>query len=72
MKKHLTLLLFLCITSVVSSQTAPPHLKYFGFAIIDCLYDDPLDASTTTNYIAEIDSFSNVAHMCVYNHTCKG
>ncbi|MFY9307760.1 MAG: T9SS type A sorting domain-containing protein [Bacteroidia bacterium] len=53
----------------IYAQTAPAHLKYFGFTAIDCLYDDPLDASTTTNYIAEVDTFSNLAHMCVYDYT---
>ncbi len=61
--------MFLCLISIVNSQTAPTHLKYFGFALIDCLYDDPSDTATTTNYITEVDSFSNIAHMCVYNHT---
>ena len=51
------------------SQTAPSHLKYFGYALVDALYDDPLDASTTTNYIAEVDSFSNVAQLAVYDYT---
>ncbi|NCO64372.1 MAG: T9SS type A sorting domain-containing protein [Flavobacteriia bacterium] len=58
---------FLSIQS--HAQTAPPHLKYFGFTAIDCFYDDPLDASTITNYISEVDSFSNIAHMCVYDYT---
>lgn len=51
------------------AQTAPPHLKYFGFTAIDCFYDDPLDTSTITNYISEVDTFSNIAHMCVYDYT---
>jgi Secretion system C-terminal sorting domain len=51
------------------AQPAPNHLKYFGFVAIDCLYDDPLDASNTTNYISEVDSFSNINHMCVFDPT---
>jgi Secretion system C-terminal sorting domain len=51
------------------SQTAPPHLKQFGFVAIDCFYDDPLDASNITNYIAEVDTFSNLAHLCVFDYT---
>ncbi len=51
------------------AQTAPAHLRYFGFTAIDCLYDDPLDASTKTNYIDEVSSFTNIAHMCVYDYS---
>lgn len=51
------------------AQTAPAHLKYFGFTAIDCFYDDPLDATLTTDYISEVDTFSNIAHMCVYDYT---
>lgn len=58
---------FLSIQS--HAQTAPPHLKYFGFTAIDCFYDDPLDASNITNYISEVDTFTNIAHMCVYDYT---
>lgn len=60
---------FVCAVFASSAQTAPPHLHYFGFVAIDCFYDDPLDASATTNYITEVDSFSNIAHMCVYDYT---
>jgi hypothetical protein len=69
MKNTLTLLLVLLIWSESHSQTAPSHLKYFGFAAIDCFYDDPLDASIVTNYISEVDTFSNIAHMCVFDYT---
>lgn len=58
---------FLSIQS--HAQTAPVHLNYFGFTAIDCYYDDPLDASSITNYISEVDTFSNIAHMCVYDYT---
>lgn len=63
------LIAIICSNLSLKAQTAPAHLKYFGFTAIDCLYDDPLDASTTTNYITEVDTFSNLAHMCVYDHT---
>lgn len=59
--------LFFTLSSL--AQTAPAHLKYFGFVAIDCFYDDPLDASSITNYITEVDTFSNIAHMCVYDCT---
>jgi hypothetical protein len=68
MKKTLTILFALSVSAILNAQTAPSHLKYFGFAIIDCLYDDPIDGDTTTNYIAEVDSFSNIAQMCVYDY----
>lgn len=48
------------------SQTAPSHLQYFGFALVDVLWDDPHDADFTTNYITEVDSFSNIAQLGVY------
>jgi hypothetical protein len=51
------------------AQTAPPHLRYFGFALIDVFWDDPHDSSATTNYLSEVDTFSNVAHLAVYSHT---
>ncbi len=61
--------IFFCIRYDRLHATAPAHLKYFGFTAIDCFYDDPLDASSITNYITEVDSFSNIAHMCVYDYT---
>lgn len=68
MKNILTTVFTLLFSQAIFAQTAPAHLKYFGFALIDCLWDDPQDASATTNYIAEVDSFSNIAHMCVYDY----
>ena len=46
-----------------------PAASYFGYALIDCGYDDPLDDASTTNYVAEIASFSNVAQLCVFAPT---
>lgn len=52
------------------SQTAPPsRLKYFGFALVDCALDDPNDTVVMTNYITEVDSFSNIAQLYVSNYT---
>ena len=51
------------------AQTAPTHLKYFGFSLVDCGLDDPNDAPIKTNYIDEVSSFSNVMHMCVNDYT---
>ncbi len=69
MKKTFASLIFLILTITAHSQTAPPHLQYFGFAIIDCLYDDPLDDDPVTNYTSEVASFSNIAQMCIYDYT---
>lgn len=68
MKRTIIQLALALLALVVNAQTAPSHLKYFGFAIIDCLYDDPLDDEPTTNYISEVESFSNIAQMCVYDY----
>ena len=69
MRKLITTISLNLFILQVFCQTAPSHLNYFGFVAIDCLYDDPLDMSTTTNYISEVDTFSNIAHMCVYDET---
>lgn len=66
--KYLFHLLLIC-AAYLFSQTAPPHLKYFGYAMVDMGWDDPHDISTKTNYIEEVDSFSNVAQMGVFNYT---
>lgn len=66
---YLLSMVCMCLSFSLTAQTAPAHLKYFGFTAIDCFYDDPLDASTVTNYVTEVDSFSNIAHMCVYDYT---
>lgn len=64
------LLGFACgVSQNTFAQSAPAHLNYFGYVAIDCFYDDPLDGGTTTNYLSEVDSFSNLAHLCVYDFT---
>jgi len=69
MKNNSLFLFLIFITNIAICQTAPPHLKYFGFALVDVLWDDPHDTSNITNYIAEVDSFSNIAQLGVYNYT---
>ena len=67
--KLIAVMILAFFTSVKGvSQNAPAHLKYFGYAIVDCFFDDPTDNSTITNYISEVDSFSNLAQMCVYDY----
>jgi len=43
------------------------ELKYFGFAVVDCGWDDPNDSTVKTNYVDEISGFTNVGQMCVYS-----
>lgn len=51
-------------TAIAAAQT---HIRYFGFVAVDCGYDDPTDGdSSITNYIEEVASISNIAHMCVH------
>jgi len=40
-------------------------LEYFGFAVVDCGFDDPSDGEMKTNYVDEVAGFTNVAQMCV-------
>ena len=40
--------------------------KYFGYALVDCGYDDPFDAVAKTNYVTEVAAFSNFGQMCVF------
>jgi len=54
-----------------SSNTEPVQvidnpLHYFGFAAIDCSFDDPTDTETKTNYVDEVSSFTNIGQMCVF------
>lgn len=45
------------------------YLKYFGFVLVDVLWDDPLDIETKTNYVDEVADFSNIADILVVNPT---
>ena len=67
--RKISLLFFLVLTTAAIGQTAPTHLKYFGYALVDVFWDDPHDTTTTTNYIAEVDSFSNIAQLGVFDYT---
>jgi hypothetical protein len=42
-------------------------LAYFGFALIDCGWDDTGDEEVKTNYLDEVAGFTNAAQMCVYS-----
>lgn len=70
MKKLIASLTLLLLAASAFAQPAPPtRLKYFGFAIVDCGLDDPNDTTVLSNYVTEVDSFSNIAQMCVEQHT---
>lgn len=49
-----------------ASTDQPVSLQTYGFALIDCGYDDPLDSSATTDYLDEVAAFSNAAQLCVF------
>ena len=44
-----------------------PGLDYFGFAAIDCAWDDPTDSETKSNYAGEVAGFTNIAQLCVFS-----
>lgn len=54
-------------------QASPPlpaqnqSLAHFGFAVVDCGYDDPTDAQVKTNFLDEVSGFTNIGQMCVYS-----
>ena len=52
-----------------SSAPTRKHLEHFGFALVDCGFDDPLDGVVKTNYADEVAPFSNIAHLCVFQPT---
>lgn len=56
-------------STVVSVETSSNGLEYFGFAVVDCGWDDPHDDEIRTNYVDEVTGFTNVAQMCVYDAT---
>ena len=48
---------------------APRHLEFFGFALVDCGFDDPTDGVQKTNYLDEVAGFTNAAHICPFDPT---
>ncbi len=49
--------------------TAPEHLKYFGFYIVQVGFDDPTDSVTKRNYSDEVGSFTNLNQAAAYYPT---
>jgi len=45
------------------------NLRYFGFTLVDVGWDDPTDQSDKTNYLDEVESFSNVADILAVEPT---
>ena len=45
------------------------NLKHFGYTLIDVLWDDPTDTDTKSNYLDEVQDFTNVADILVVNET---
>ncbi len=58
---------FGCSNSPGTSVPPETSLQYFGYALVDCGFDDPLDAAAQTNYVTEVASFTNIAQMCVFD-----
>lgn len=78
MPRHLTkaITVSLCLllmgvhinTYAAKVNPAPSNsLKYFGFAAIDCGWDDPQDKISKTNYVDEVSGFTNIGHMGVFS-----
>jgi hypothetical protein len=66
-KKGIILSLLICLLGCNSDQSKTENnLRYFGFAFVDCGWDDPNDNAIKTNYVDEISGFTNAAQMCVY------
>ena len=47
------------------NPTTTDHLEYFGFTLVDTLWDDPTDSETKADYSDEVAPFSNVADILV-------
>jgi hypothetical protein len=53
--------------SFSATATPPASLKYYGFAGVDCGVSDTINPKSNLNYIDEVASFSNIAHLCAFN-----
>lgn len=49
------------------AESVETPARYFGYAVVDCGYDDPLDSEVRTNYVSEVASFTNIGQMCAYD-----
>jgi len=65
---HIFIFIICFFTSCESSDTNTSdslHIKYFGFALVNTLWDDPTDTTMLTNYSGEVAAFSNIADILV-------
>jgi hypothetical protein len=60
----LSLLALALGTDPTHAQLANERIRYFGFALVDCGYDDPLDSEAKTNYVDELAGWANLAQLC--------
>ncbi len=67
MKLSLALLLTLYLMGDIKIPRNHLQLAYFGFAVVDCRWDDPLDQERKDQYLSEVASLSNVAQLCVFS-----
>ncbi len=59
-------LLISCQKEKQSKQSVDgSHIQYFGFTLIDTYWDDPTDNQSKTNYIDEVNDFTNIADILV-------
>jgi len=65
--KLIIILFFLCLNFINPQEPAnnEKSLKYFGFFMVDCGFNDPNDNEIKTNYIDEVKNFTNIIHISV-------
>ncbi len=51
--------------AVAGETRKTPHLRFFGFTLVDVGHDDPLDQVAKTNYLDEVAGFTNTADILV-------
>lgn len=42
------------------------HLQFFGFSLVDVGWDDPSDSEVKSNYLDEVQSFTNIADIIAF------
>lgn len=55
------------VFAINSLKSSNNHLKYFGFAGVDCGLRDPHIGSGKTDFADELSGFANIGQMCVYS-----
>jgi hypothetical protein len=51
------------------AQSAPAHLRYFGYYLVDALVDDKTDNVVKLSYIDEVSYFTNLNQLAIYEYT---